>query len=45
MILGLLGNDQTSYVHEEGWRPSLGVDDPHEFRMTDLIQVAAGRIA
>ena len=40
VILRLLGSDPTSYVHQKDWRPSLGVWEPNEFRMTDLIEVA-----
>ena len=44
VILSLLESDPTSFMAVEGWKPFLGVEDPHEFRMTDLIQVAAGPI-
>jgi hypothetical protein len=40
VILGLLGSDKSSYVHQQNWRPSLGVWEPNEFWMTDLIEIA-----
>ncbi len=43
VILGLLGSDPTSYVHDQKWRPTLG-EKPNEFWMTDLIEVAAGPV-
>jgi Animal haem peroxidase len=43
VIAGLLEADRNSYLHEEGWRPTLGENET--FTMADLVKIAQDGVA